>query len=512
MHAVGARGETSEANSSGRVGPAIIGAMKTKPIAMIGLGATLVLLLTLGLASGRLPTGVSGEWNWLRIPFSPNLAGLSLGILVLCAYAFFVGLGWKGIHRNGRSRLVWLAALTLSSTLTQLALTNAAPIGYDFAKWSFALYSPGSSGYYTVAKRQVSADPRRFLAEYPAWIKGQDALHVGTHPPGLFMSSYALLRLMEGFPSLADGICKCLPPTLDEGFRQLHAHSALPRADRAAMAATGMLMLLACSATVLPIYALARISVDPRAAWCAAALWPVVPSSILFGPGADTAFPFLASLALALAGWSGERRGKPGTGLAVGSGLALGVGTLFTLAFFPVGLIAGLILGSARLGIRPRIERIGAVGVGFLAVVLLFWATTGANPFVVWWWNQANHGRFYVEYPRTYWIWIGVNGLELAVGLGLPTFVWAIAGLGPRTLIPRPAWAGVGVLILLNLSGKNLSEVARIWLIFMPTLLVAAGWGMSRLGGGPRTLAATVVLVGFQTMALEMLVQVVYPT
>ncbi|WZO96704.1 hypothetical protein EP7_003709 [Isosphaeraceae bacterium EP7] len=486
--------------------------MKTLPIMMLGLGTALVLVLTLGIAGGRIPTGVVGEWTWLKIPFSPNLGGLTLGLAVVVAYALFAGLGWRGVARKGRARTFWLVGLTGGSALTQLALTSAAPIGYDFAKWSFALYSPGSSGYYTVAKQQVSADPRRFLAEYPAWIKGQDALHVGTHPPGLFMTSYAMLRLMEKFPSLARVICDFLPRSLDEGYRQLDALSRLPRADRAAMAATGLLMLLACSATVLPIYALARISVEPRAAWCAAALWPVVPSSILFGPGADTAFPLLATLALALTGWSGVRRGRLGFGLAIGAGLALGVGTLFTLAFFPVGLIAGLILGSARLGIRPRLERIGAVGGGFLAIVLLFWAITGANPFVVWWWNQANHGRFYVEYPRTYWIWIFVNVLELAVGLGLPIFVWALAGLGPRTLIPRPVWAGVGVLILLNLSGKNLSEVARIWLIFMPTLVIAAGWGMARLGGGARTLGATIVLTGLQTMALQVLIQVVYPT
>jgi hypothetical protein len=45
----------------------------------------------------------------------------------------------------------------------------------------------------------------------------------------------------------------------------------------------------------------------------------------------------------------------------------------------------------------------------------------------------------------------------------------------------------------------------------MPALLVAAGKGAENLRAGPATLAACVVLVGAQTVALETMIQVVYP-
>ena len=69
----------------------------------------------------------------------------------------------------------------------------------------------------------------------------------------------------------------------------------------------------------------------------------------------------------------------------------------------------------------------------------------------------------------------------------------------------------IAVLVLLNLVGRNMGEVARLWILFMPPLLVAAGAGASRMGGGPWTLAVTSALLGLQTLALQTQVQVVYP-
>ncbi len=328
-------------------------------------------------------------------------------------------------------------------------------------------------------------DPWRFLAEYPAWIKGQDALHVGTHPPGLFLVAHALLRGLEAHPGLARRVADHLPGSVEAGFRALGGPGPLPRADRAALATTGALTLLACAATVVPLYLLARASGPAPAAWAAAAIWPLVPSAILFQPAADTAFPLLSTTALALAAHAGRAPRRRGVALAAGAGAVLALGMAFTLAFLPVGLIVALVMaGSPVLSIGRRAALIAATGAGFLVPTLASWAITGADPFVIWWWNQANHARFYVEYPRTYRAWLAANPVELAVALGLPATVWAALGLATGRGGPRAAWATVAVLAALTLSGRNLSEVARLWLPMMPPLLVAAGAGLSRLGGG----------------------------
>jgi hypothetical protein len=67
------------------------------------------------------------------------------------------------------------------------------------------------------------------------------------------------------------------------------------------------------------------------------------------------------------------------------------------------------------------------------------------------------------------------------------------------------------VVAIANLTGRNMGEVARLWMLFLPPLITAAGVGLTRLGGGPRAVFATVVLTGLQTLGLQALIQVVYP-
>ena len=245
--------------------------------------------------------------------------------------------------------------------------------------------------------------------------------------------------------------------------------------------------------------------------------------------------------------------------LAAAAGIILAVGMFFTLAYLAVGLVVAIVLGTApgletpptppfaRGGVResprprgypplskgaggrPRGSRVSATralaalarrhrsglllatGAGFLGPTLTFWLATGADPFVIWWWNQKNHARFYVEYHRTYALWLLVNPVELALALGIPAAVWAAVGFASVRSVPRVCWATLAVLIFLTVSGRSLSEVARLWLPLMPPLLMAAGHGLARLGAGPGTLAVAVTTLGAETLLLEATIQVVYP-
>jgi hypothetical protein len=243
----------------------------------------------------------------------------------------------------------------------------------------------------------------------------------------------------------------------------------------------------------------------------------LAPAANLFQPVADTAYPFLSTSAWALAAWSARfPRGRnrptaPALLLAAASGLVMAFGMFFTLAFLPVGLIAALIVVSDRsLSLTTRAVLILATGVGFLAVVLGGWLATGADPFIVWSWNLHHHARFYDEYPRTYSRWLWANLIELAIAVGLPTMAWLVAGLINARTVPRSVWATLIVLALVNLTGRNLGEVARLWMLFMPPLLIAAGHGLHRLGGGPVAFAVSGALVGVQTLALQSMIRVFF--
>lgn len=466
--------------------------------------AILVTGFLVGLRGGWFPIGVPGEWTWSRLPSGVAISApeVAIGLVTALGFAVFVGIGAASLaNRSGRVReSCWVSGLILAATLSQLGLQSAAPWGFGLTKWTFALHSPGSNGYYTVAREQMD-DLWQFWAAYPEWIPEQDALHVGTHPPGLFLGWRALLGFYRSQPALAKRVVTILPSPVVAGFREISQFDPLPEADRAAMATVGLLVLLASAATVAPLYLLVRQQFNASTAWASAALWPLIPSAILFQPTADAAFPLLATSAIALA-----LRGRPAT--LVIAGILLAIGMILTLAFLAIGLVVALILISAPgLSWKQRLTGLVWTGFGFLVPTLIGWAISGANPFVIWWWNSQNHARFYEEYPRTYLLWMMANPIEVAVAIGLPVACWAILGL-PRA--GRVFWATLAVLVLLQLSGRNLSEVARIWLPFFPLLLTASAAGIERLGNRPATIATTVGLVGIQTLVLQATIQVVY--
>jgi methylthioxylose transferase len=484
--------------------------------------AVLVILLALAIASKRMPLGIPGEWEWLRVHALPSLVGLMLSGLAVAGYCGFValGLGALAMPREAPSREAgWLAGLLGVSIAIQVLIPAGAADEYDLTKWAYVNYFGASTGYYQVARKQAVADPWRFLVEYPVWIQSQDSLHIGTHPPGLIVTQCLLLRAMERNPGLADSLVRSMPFSTAEGFRQLERmdRRPIPRTDRAALYLSSLITLLACSGTVIPLYLLARSALPPPAAWVAAAFWPLAPAANLFQPDADAAYPLVSTLALALAAWAarwaqGNRAIAFALALAFASGLVMALGTFYTLAFLPVGLIATLVFALASEVVsRRKAGLILAIGAGFLLVTVLGWSITGADPITVWTWNLKNHARFYVEYPRTYLAWLAVNPIELTIALGLPTTVWCIVGVGSARAVPRITWATIAVLLLLNLLGRNMGEVARLWMLFLPPLLLAAGAGFARLEGGPRVLALSAGLQGFQTLALQAMIQVVYP-
>jgi hypothetical protein len=325
--------------------------------------------------------------------------------------------------------------------------------------------------------------------------------------------------MMDQNPRLAATLLDHAPASVDAGFRVFVNPDAPPlsRADKAALFATALLTLCACAGTVVPLYLLARAALPAPASWAAAALWPLAPSANLFQPVADAAYPLFSTAALALAVWalrSAHPKGRyvAGSVLAIASGMVMAFGMSFTLAFLPVGLIVALtLIATSSASPRVRALLILATGAGFFSCLLAGWALTAANPFVIGSWNLKHHAQFYVEYPRSYWLWILANSVEMTIAIGLPSALWCLIGYTAWRSVPASAWSTLLVLILSNLIGRNMGEVARLWMLFMPPLLLAAGLGISRLGARPIALAATAALLGAQTLALQALIQVVYP-
>lgn len=474
-------------------------------IAGLGVAGMVAVLL-----NRQTPLGVATEWEWTRLSHgvAPTFLGWMMGVAALAGYAAFCAIGHHVLAKRGDGRVardvIAAVLLGVASIVVQVAMHEAAPPGYGLTKWSFAQHSPGSHGYYAVARTGDLADVRQFLARFPEWIQVQDALHIGTHPPGLFVLWRSVLDWMNGHPAEAERVVRWLPGSVKGGFREIEKYSELPLADRAAMGIMGALGLLASALTVWPLYVCVRWSGGaPRSAWLAASFWPLVPSAVLFQPATDVLYPVLATSAVAL-----TARGRRADSVMAGVILALGM--QLSLVFLAVGLLVGLVLVAANQhSMRERLGLVLLVGVGFVVMTLLVWVAMGANPLVIWYWNQRNHGRFYEQFVRSYWPWQLGNALDVAGGLGIVVVLWAIVGMfrDRRALV---GWLTLAVLALLQISGRNLSEVARLWLPLFPPLVIAAGAGIESLGGGSKTLGVSLGLLGAQTLALQATIQVVY--
>lgn len=448
----------------------------------------------------NVPLGVPGEWTWARIEHAPPFGWLPLGVLGVGSYAVFAWWGSRGLaNPSRRVEVAWVSWLAIASVSVQVIVMTAAPEGCGLTKWS-TIRLAGAGEYLMIAERDVNDIPQ-FWADYPSWLRRQNSAHLSTHPPGLIVGARLARNGVEAHPMLADWIVRMTPPDLAVGIRSVLW--PMSKSERATIVVIGGTTLLACALTVVPIYLLARARLSPSESWAAASLWPLVPSAILFQPTADCAYPLLSTSAILFAAWACRSRSVT----AVLSGIVLAVGMQFTLAFLPVGLIVAIV-EVAHSG--PRWRRIIYTALGFFGLTGLIWMATSANPFLIWWLNVRNHARFYEQFPRSYVAWVFIDVIELAVAVGLPAFVWAIRGLANRRDLVA-SWSTVAVLLFLNLSGKNLSEVARLWLPFMPMLLIAAGAGMKAAGGGAKTLAATIVLVGLETLLIQTTIQVVYP-
>lgn len=459
----------------------------------------------------EIPLGIPGEWTWDRIRIdaaerAEALLGALLAGLALLGYAAFCWAGTLRSAKAGRAETAaWLAGLAAVG-FGWLGIVQASPpAGQRLPKAASVLYYPGSSGYFYEARR--IDDVGTFLAGYEDWMARGDVLHIGTHPPGLFLLHRGLIRLCETFPGLTDLLLATQPASVQEAMG-LIAQSAgetgvvFGAGDRAALWLAALLTQFAAAATVVPLYLLLRQSRTRSTSWRVVSFWPLVPAVAVFLPKSDALYPFLATLFLwtTLRGWN-----RASAVAAFAAGLLFWLGLFLSLAFLPVGLLAVLLCAWRRLAPesgKPHtlraVLRLAVCGLtGLLLPVLLLWIVWDLNLFNVWTWNYRNHAAFYGRdaFPRTYWKWLLVNPVELALAVGVPVVCLVVAAYG-RTVRQLDHWRRrdwgpfvccAAVWGLLWLSGKTMGEAARLWLFLMPWCLwLSAGfWELPPSGPTP---------------------------
>jgi methylthioxylose transferase len=344
-------------------------------------------------------------------------------------------LAWRGlVLAAGLASVAWALALAAADGLGAVA----APLLYP-------------SDY--LAEVQRAGDPLAFVSSFLDRA-GQLTTHASVHPPGLIALLAALREV------------------------GLHGEWML-----AAIVLGGA--ALAPAAALVAARELAGEAVARRAA----PFVTLAPAAVWVATSADALFMGVAAAGVALMVVATGRSGRRGDATALGGGLVLGVALHLAYGVAPLGVVV-LAVALARRRIRPLL--VGALGVA---------AVAGAFALAGFWWldgleraRELYRGGLSPSRPYATFLVVSVAALAVAVG---PATAVGLARLRDRRLWPLPG-AVLAAVAFADVSGLSKGETERIWLPFVPWLLVAcAAIGGERAGRG--WLAAQVALaIGLQ--------------
>ncbi|WP_202879310.1 hypothetical protein [Nocardioides cynanchi] len=316
------------------------------------------------------------------------------------------------------------------------------------AAWTLSLaFVDGSSGLtseivnrneYLLTARQVHDVPALlagFVARIPAGVPGSWPTHVAGHPPGALLLFVGLVHLGLG----------------------------------SAFAAALVVTLLGCTTPVAVLVALRRLGAEDVGRRVAPFL-VLAPAAIWVGVSADGVFAAVAAWGLVAVAYAATsaRRG-PATVWALVGGLLLGCCLLLSYGLL---LLAPLVL--AVLLVTRRWSPLPAIAVG-AAVPVLVMAALGFRLWAAYpvlndrYWAGIAAGR-----PAAYWFWGDLAALVISAGPALGAGLGSLLAAGrrsPRVVRIMVAAAAASVL-LADASRMSKAEVERIWLPFVPWLLL----------------------------------------
>ncbi len=404
-----------------------------------------------------------------------SAAGWGLGVavaLMVLAMAVPAVTGWYvHVHSFPPLHAEWdprtgpgsLPALLLAVLLAQRAVDLADRLAWRglllwvFVAgllWMLALaYVDGSRGigdildnqYEYLRTARATTDLHATLQEYVGRIR-QSAphywpTHVAGHPPGALTFFVVLVRLGLG-----------------TGFQ------------------AGLVVTVVAATTAVAVLLTVRTLGAERMARCAAPFVAFGPAAVWQSVSADAVFAAVAAWGIACLALAATRRDRlAAAAWSVAAGLLLGYAVMMSYGLPLLGLLAVAVLVVARSWFPLPVAAVAALMV-MVTFGLFGFSYLDALP--------AIHDRYWDAIggrrQPAYWMW--ANLAALAFGAGPLAFAGlAHVGSRARTYLQEPAtrvvvWlagAGAAMVFVADLSQMSKAEVERIWLPFVPWLLLS---------------------------------------
>ncbi|WP_392544460.1 hypothetical protein [Oryzobacter telluris] len=391
-------------------------------------------LLGVDVKAGSAPP-LLGDWVF-RVGWNSAVA---LGVLALTC--------WRGLGA-AVGRLSWRRLLLLSWAasvvwMVALALVDG-PSGLGRILDHGTEYLESARGI-----DDVGAMLREYVARIPLDSPRHWAVHLAGHPPGAVLMFIGLDRIGLGSWQAAGLVVVLVSATLPAGVAvTLDRMGARDAARRA-----------------LPFLV-------------------VGPAAVLMAVSADAVFATTTAWAsAALASATGARTAAGRRALGVLAGLLFGWCVMESYGLLLLGALALAVLLASPASPRARVVAGSLATLAALAVVLTFAALGFA------WWEAypVLHERYWAglasSRPGWYWVvgnlaalvLVGGPMLPAALGAGLPR-LRDLARRKPPEPVAALVAAGVSMVLVADLSLMSKAEVERIWLPFLPWLLLGVVW------------------------------------
>ena len=346
--------------------------------------------------------------------------------LALLSWRYAVGLAerlpWRWLLVTSYAAgVAWLLSLAFVDGLS--GMTRTMDHGYDYLATARGV-------------SDVGAVLESFVERIPYGHPDNWTVHVAGHPPGALLFFVGLVRLGLG-GSLA----------------------------------AGMIVTLIGATTTLAVLQTMRTLGAETMARRAAPFLVLTPAAIFAAVSADGMFAAVAAWGLAaLAVAATRERRAVAVAWSLVAGLLLGACVMMSYGLALLAFLALAVLALARSWLPLPVAAAAA-----MAVVLGFAAFGFA------WWEAypVLHDRYWdgtaAKRPAAYWMWGNLAALLLcagpALGAGLGRLV-ALRGRADRVVIWLVLGAGAAIAVA-DLSRMSKAEVERIWLPFVPWLLLS---------------------------------------
>ncbi|HEY0076723.1 MAG TPA: hypothetical protein VGB77_21750 [Abditibacteriaceae bacterium] len=459
------------------------------------------LVLAMGIFAGlfvlsqRVPLWATGMFYGFRQPLTlPGGVVVPLLLSLQCGAAWML---WQAAQKACKKREAgWLSALCTLMLLANLALHAGEEVG--LARLSAIVVNPASGGYYYAAfDADKLPEPDKWLRDYPQLMHGHH--HVETHPPG----GVALMRWLRE-KTKNGGFWMSVPQTalmLSPGNKlsdlttifQTIGERPYQDYDSAAAWWAGFILILCAALLPLPTYALARPLTGPGGAAGAASLVALVPSLALLSPALDALTALCAATALALC-VHGLLKSKPM--LCFAGGLVAGVGLFFSFALGATLAIIGCYFtwqAARHQSEKRHVLKCGAAVLAGALLVVFFLALRGVDWLTIYKLTHQFQAKVMTDYNRPARLWMWFNLVDFFYFVGLPACVLGGATLWKRKHEDKSlndpvkvrwealVFSTIGVLLLINFGANVWAESARIWMLFVPPLMVGAGWMLHKM-------------------------------